>query len=75
MNTASFDGNTPLHIASALNRLDMARLLMDCGADPHLENYDVVKIKTLDESGPLIYKAGFNSFMFARKNKQVRIRM
>ena len=71
VNAIAFDGNTPLHIASAKNYKDMAKLLIACGADPDMENFDVVNVKTVDESGPTTYKAGFTPYMFAKRNKEV----
>lgn len=35
MNFANADGRTPLHLAVARGRVDMARFLVDAGADMH----------------------------------------
>lgn len=44
MNVKRFDGNTALHIACGRGNVGMVALLMAGGADPNIENDDVVDI-------------------------------
>ncbi len=34
------DGKTPLHLASEQGQVDLARMLIECGADPMAKTYD-----------------------------------
>lgn len=40
VHAANFAGDTPLHIASSLDYVAVASLLIAAGADVHCENYD-----------------------------------
>lgn len=50
MNVKRFDGNTVLHIACGRGNVSMVALLMAGGADPNVENDDIVEVSDEAES-------------------------
>lgn len=50
MNVKRFDGNTALHIACGRGSVGMVALLMAGGADPNIENDDIVELSDSADS-------------------------